>query len=341
MLTTTTTMTRASGALQRLEGALDRGAHLYHRLLAYRPYVPLGLLVLCLAAAACFGASSVMQQREARRAPKEMAMRLGLLGHLLQRPLWLLGNLFGLAGLALQFLALRHGSLALVQPLLVTGLVFALAGAAVLDRRRPSRREALWTVATMGGLALFVAVSRPGPGIGRGSTAGWLVLALATGAGVTALVLAARQWRRWRALSLGAAAGLLGGVLAALIERTAHLVNGGIVHTMTSWPPYALIACGVFTVVLTQSAYQAGDIRLSLPALTVAEPITAILIGQLLFGEQISVTGPAVVGEVAGLTLMTLGVFGLGHTAGADAARHRPRADTTAAPRHASAPAAR
>ncbi len=338
---TTTTMTRASGALQRLEGALDRGVHLAHRLLAYRPYVPLGLLLLCLAAAACFGASSVMQQREARRAPKEMAMRLGLLGHLLQRPLWLLGNLAGLAGFALQFLALRRGSLALVQPLLVTGLVFALAGAAVLDHRRPSRRELLWMGATIGGLALFVAVARPGPGLGRGSTAGWIALGLATSASVAALIVAARKWRRWRALSLGFAAGLLGGVLAALIERTAHLVSGGIVHTVTAWAPYALIACGVFTVVLTQSAYQAGDIRLSLPALTVAEPITAILIGQLLFGEQISVAGAAVVGEVAGLTLMTLGVFGLGQAAGAGPPGHEPRADAATVPPRASTPAAR
>ncbi len=305
----------ATSDLHRLDQALDSGAHLYHRLLAYRAYIPLGVLLLSLAAAACYGASSVLQQREAHRAPSRMAMSLGLVGHLLRRPLWLLGNLLGFAGFALQFLALRHGSLALVQPLLVTGLVFALAGAAILDHRRPSWLEIMWTVMTMGGLALFIAVSQPGPGLARGSNLGWAVLGLVTAISVGALILAARKRRQWRALTLGVAAGLLGGVLAALIERTAHLLDHGIVHAVTAWQPYALIVVGILGVVLTQSAYQAGDIRTSLPALTVTEPITAILIGQLLLGEQISVAGLAVPGEVVGLSLMAVGVFGLGQAA--------------------------
>ncbi len=306
---------RRSGGLHSLGRAIGSGEHLYHRLLAYRAYVPLTVLLLSLAAAACYGASSVMQQREAHRAPARMAMSIGLVRHLLGRPLWLLGNLAGFAGFALQFLALRHGSLALVQPLLVSGLVFALAGAAALDHRRPTRREGLWTAMTMAGLGLFVVAAQPGPGLARGSDLGWASLGLVTAIGVGALVLGARKWRRWRALCLGVAAGLLGGVLSALIERTAHLLDHGLGHAVTAWPPYALILCAILGLILTQSAYQAGDIRTSLPALTVTEPIAAILIGQLLLGERISVTGPAVLGEVVGLSLMALGVFGLGQAA--------------------------
>lgn len=316
--------------LHPLSQALRGSEHFYHRLLAYRAYIPLGVLLLSLAAAACYGASSVLQQREAHRAPSQMAMRLGLIGHLLRRPLWLLGNLAGVAGFALQFLALRRGALALVQPLLVTGLVFALAGAAVLDHRRPSALELAWTVTTMGGLALFIAVSQPGPGFPRGSALGWTLLGALTLASVGVLVVVARERRHWRALCLGIAAGLVGGVLSALIERTAHRLDHGIAHTLTSWSPYALIACAILGLVLTQSAYQAGDIRLSLPALTVTEPIAAILIGQLLFGERISMTALAVVGEVAGLGMMALGVFGLGQAAGVAAAG--PPAAASAAP---------
>ena len=310
--------------------AIGSGEHLYHRLLAYRAYVPLDVLLLSLAAAACYGASSVLQQREAQRAPARMAMSLGLVGHLLRRPLWLLGNVAGVAGFALQFLALRHGSLALVQPLLVTGLVFALAGAAMLDLRRPSGREALWTVMTMAGLALFIVVAQPGRGLARGSNLGWALLGLITAISVEALLLGARRWPRWRALSLGVAAGLLGGLLSALIERTAHLLDHGLTHAVTSWPPYALILCAIVGLIVTQSAYQAGDIRMSLPALTVTEPIAAILIGQLLLGEQIAAAGLAVLGEVTGLSLMALGVFGLGQAAAttlnADAKPARPAA---------------
>jgi drug/metabolite transporter (DMT)-like permease len=300
---------------QRLAHVISGGERLAHHLFLDRPYIPAGVLLLCLAAAASYAACSVLQQREAAQAPPRMAMRLSLLRHLVGRPLWILGNLAGVAGFVFQFLALRHGSLALVQPLLVIGLVFALVAGAALDHRRPSGREVVWIVATVIGLALFIIVSQPGPGVPRGSNLGWALLGAVAAGGVGLLVLAARVWPRWRALSLGVAAGLVSGVMSALIERSAHLLDRGILHGLESWPPWALGACALLGLTLTQSAYQAGDIRLSLPALTAVEPIAAIAIGQVLFGEHIAVTGAAPVVEVLALAMMTVGVFGLGQTA--------------------------
>ncbi|MGI8802351.1 MAG: DMT family transporter [Solirubrobacteraceae bacterium] len=295
-------------------GALARGRHFYEQVVELthdRPYVPIGIVLICLASAACYAASSVLQQREARAAPPEMAMRLGLIGHLIRRPLWLLGNLADIAGYALQFVALRTGSLALVQPLLVTGLVFALVAEAVLAGRRLLRDEWRWTVMTVAGLALFLAVSRPGPGDPRGSLLGWLVLGLATFGSVGTLVLSARALPRWRALCLGSATGILFGVVAALTESSAHLLDHGVLRALGHWQPYALLVCAGLGLMLSQSAFQAGDLKWSLPALTVIEPVTAILIGQLLFGEHISFRGLAPVGEVLSLALMARGVVGL------------------------------
>src|ERR1700676_2294109 len=131
--------------LHPMAPALSGAEHLVDRLFAQQPYVPIGALGLCVASALCYAGSSVLQQREAQNAPSAVAMRLKLIGHLLRRPLWLGGNGRGAAALVLQFLALRHASLALVQPLLVIGLVFALAGGAALERRVLSRRETMWT----------------------------------------------------------------------------------------------------------------------------------------------------------------------------------------------------
>ncbi len=238
-------------------------------------------------------------------------MRFGLIGHLVRRPLWLLGNLADVAGFALQFLALRTGSLALVQPLLVSGLIFALVADALLDGRRLTREEWRWTVMTGAGLGLFLAVSRPGRGFPHGTTVGWLVLGVATLAAVGSLVVAARALPRWRALCLGSATGLLFGVVAALTESSAHLLDHGVVRALGHWQPYALAVCAVLGLMLSQSAFQAGDLKWSLPALTVVEPLVAILIGQLLFAEHISFAGLAPVGEVLALGLMVAGVVGL------------------------------
>ena len=294
--------------------ALARGRRLYESVLELardRPYVPIGVVLVCLASAASYAASSVLQQREARAAPPEMAMRLGLIGHLVRRPLWLLGNLADVVGFGLQFVALRTGSLALVQPLLVTGLIFALVGDAVLDGRSLTRGEWRYTVMTGAGLGLFLAVSRPGRGFPHGTTLGWVILGVSSLAAVGTLVVIARGLPRWRALCLGAATGILFGVVAALIESSAHLLDHGVLRALGHWQPYVLFFCAGLGLMLSQSAFQAGDLKWSLPALTVVEPLVAILIGQLLFGEHISFRGLAPVGEVLALGLMVAGVVGL------------------------------
>lgn len=107
-----------------------------------------------LGAAACFGVGNALQHRSARRAPATHFLRPRLVGHLLTRPQWLLGTTLAAVGLGLHVLALDLGQLAVVQPLLVTSLLFALPAAAVLDRRRVSRTELFWASLTLGGLII-------------------------------------------------------------------------------------------------------------------------------------------------------------------------------------------
>ncbi|MDA8062879.1 MAG: hypothetical protein M0T80_10725, partial [Actinomycetota bacterium] len=55
----------------------------------------------------------------------------------LRHPLWIVGMLVEAVGFSLHALALHSGPIILVQPLLVTGLVFALPIRQLLERRRP------------------------------------------------------------------------------------------------------------------------------------------------------------------------------------------------------------
>lgn len=298
---------------------LDRAADLYTQV-----YVPLAVVGLCLLGALCYAASSVLEQREAAAAPYHTTMRLGLLAHLLRRPVWLAGNLAGLIGYGFQFLALRRGSLALVQPLLVSGLVFALAGGALSDHRKLTRSEWGSTALVAAGLGLFLVVARPGPGRPAASTAGWLALGALTVLGVGVLCLLGHRSRHLRPLYFGAGAGILLGVTAALTERTAHLLSQGLLTLLGDWPLYALLVVGASGLLLTQSAFQAGQLKWSLPALTVVEPLVAILIGQALFGEHIVTTGLAPLGEALGLVMMAAGVLGLSQGMQNEAYRARP-----------------
>ena len=138
-----------------------------------------------------------------------------------------------------------------------------------------------------------------------------MVLSLSVAAGCGTMVLGARGGTRRRAVLLGAASGTAFGYVAAVTERTGHLLDGGVVHTLTTWAPYALLIGGVAALLLTQSAFHAGALRLSLPTLTVAQPLVAVVIGLGMFAEPVDSQGLAPVAEALGLALVVVGVFAL------------------------------
>lgn len=268
------------------------------------------VIVLALGAAACFGLASVLQHHAVGKEPMELSMRAGLLVRLARQPLWLLANVLDAAGFACQFLALRHGSLALVNPLLVCSLIFALPAGALISHHRISRTEYLAALVVAGGLGLFMAVARPGPGRPFASDTAWVVLSGVVVAVIVCMLIAARgPAKRFAAVLLAAAAGLTWGYVSAVSELAGHLLDRGVVYTLESWTPYVMIASGAIGILMVQSAFQAGALRMSLPTLTVMEPLVAIAIGQVLFGERIDSHGLAVAWQVVGLAIMTVGVF--------------------------------
>ncbi len=268
------------------------------------------IVVLSLASAASYGLAAVLQHQAAIREPPELSLRAGLLVSLARRPLWLVGNGFDGVGYLFQFLALRRGSLALVEPLLVLSLVFALPVAAWLEHRRVSAADVASTSIIAAGLALFLGVARPGIGHPHASGVAWAILSSAIAVCCGALVLGARGGSRRRAaVLLAAGSGTAFGYVAAVTERTGHILDAGVVHTLTTWAPYALLAGGVAALLLTQSAFHAGALRLSLPTLTVAQPLVAVAIGLGFFGEHVDSRGVAPLLELLGLVLMTAGVF--------------------------------
>lgn len=270
------------------------------------------IVLLSMASAASYGLAAVLQHRAAVQAAPELSMRAGLLVQLARRPMWLVGNGLDGVGYLFQFLALRRGSLSLVEPLLVLSLVFGLPVAARLDHRRVSAADLASTGVVLAGLALFLGVARPGLGHPDASGQAWTALSVIIVVGCTTAVLGARHGSRRRAaVLLGVGSGMAFGYVAALTERTGHLLDVGVVHTLATWVPYAMVLGAVVALLLTQSAFNAGALRLSLPTLTVAQPLVAVAIGLGFFGEHIDARGLAPVFEVLGLLLVTFGVFAL------------------------------
>jgi drug/metabolite transporter (DMT)-like permease len=268
-------------------------------------------VLAALGAALLYATASVFQQRAAGEAPAERSLRLRLLVGLIARPLWVIGILADGAGFVLQFVALDKGSLVLVQPLLVSGLLFALPFGAAFTHRRLTPSEWVGAATTVAGLSLFLVVASPGPGHDSASDLAWVITGVATLVPIAVMIAVSRSTTgAVRAGLLAAAGGVFYGLAAALTKVTAQEFHSGILHTLTSdWEPYALVVCAVVAMVVVQSAFQAGPLRWSLPTLTVVDPVVSVAIGALALGERISTVGPAPALEIIGLIAMAYGVF--------------------------------
>jgi drug/metabolite transporter (DMT)-like permease len=270
------------------------------------------IVVLSMLSAAAYGLAAVLQHHAASEEPPELSMKMGLLVQLARRPMWLVGNALDVVGYVFQFFALRRGSLSLVEPLLVLSLVFALPLAARLDHRRFSLNEITSAATIALGLGLFLGVARPGVGDPRASGWAWAALTSIIVVACGAMVLGARGGSpRRAAVLLAAASGTAFGYVAAVTESIGHILNHGVLHVFSSWELYALALGGAAALLLTQSAFHAGELRLSLPTLSVAQPLVALAIGIGFFDERINSHGVAPGVEVLGLVLMTVGVYAL------------------------------
>ncbi len=65
-----------------------------------------------------------------------------------------------------------------------------------------------------------------------------------------------------------------------------HVVSGGLTGMVGSWATYALMLGGPCSLLLTQTAYQAGRPMITLPVIAVVTPVASLAAGNLLLGES-------------------------------------------------------
>jgi len=265
--------------------------------------------------AACFlGLGFVLQQDAAARAPLADLLSFRLLLDLMRVPRWLGGIGCMVVGQVLSALALAQGDVSRVEPLLATNLLFAMALARRLSGQRLGRSGWGGVLLLSGGVAAFMVAGSPvGGDAPISALRHWMVIGSVLGVALV-LVLIARHLRLMdEPPMLAAAAGVLYGLQDALTRDCSHVLNrSGVSGLAMSWQPYTIIALAVVGLVLVQSAFEAGPLRLSLPSLTAAEPLAGIACGIGFLGDTVRLTPLALVGEIAGLAAAVVGVFMLG-----------------------------
>jgi hypothetical protein len=278
----------------------------------------LSAVATALLAAILFGWSTALMHHSASTADKHFDSLFALIRYLVVQWRWLLGMAASLSGLAMHVVALGLGSIAVVQPLVVSGLVFSFIFRAALDRQLLPRPVFGWVLVTALGLTVFLLTV--GNTRGRDDPDGKAVVALlAVGAvvAVVAFLFSSRQEPARSGFLLGVCGGVIFGLIAGVLKAATHNHSAGTAF-FANWAVYAVIPLGVSGFLTNQRAYNVAPLTSSLPVLNLLNPLVAILFGVVAFAER--PRGSAVENVVGALGLITVlvGIFFLARQPGGE-----------------------
>jgi drug/metabolite transporter (DMT)-like permease len=249
---------------------------------------------LALLAAVCFALAATLWQRAA----------LGLSGVSFRRPkslvllltswVWLLGLVAQVVGVALQAAALDRGRVSIIQPLLVTTVIWALPLGYFLTRQTIGAREVVGAGIIVVGLALFASFGHPASGVSNAPASDWVASILVICAAcVSLLVFANRGSLSMKAALLGTTAGLLYGLSATLMKPVIEsLHNESLGTVVAGWQFWVWAAAGLIGFVFQQLSLSTGRLVPSVAAVSVANPVVSVILGALVLQERLEKNPP-------------------------------------------------
>jgi drug/metabolite transporter (DMT)-like permease len=263
-------------------------------------------LVAAVAAAVLFNVGVALQALEARKEPRRLGLRLGLLGRLLRRPLWLTGTALQVLGVVPQVVALAYAPFAVVQTVLAAGLVLLLFIGVRYLGERVNRAAAVGVGLLVAGVAL-VSIGAPAHSEAhRGALFVVPVVAVTAAASVTPFVFGLDD-----GIVLAIAAGL--GFAAANVATKLTSDDLGRAHwpNAAAWGAVAAVL-GVTATIAQMSAFQRVAATAVVPVSTSVQTFLPILLEPLFLREQFQSVTTELVPTAGGVALAIVGVLVIG-----------------------------
>ena len=223
---------------------------------------------------------------------------------------WLLGLVAQILGVALQAAALDRGRVSIIQPLLVTSIIWALPLGYFLTSQRITRRGVIGAGIIVAGLAVFASFADPAAGVDNAPASDWAASIIVIGAICTALLLFAnRGTLTMRAATLGTIAGVLYGLSATLMKPVIESLHAdGLASVLGGWEFWTMAIAGIVGFLFQQLSLSTGRLVPSVATVSVTNPIISVMLGALVLQERLDKTPAwhALLG-VAGLAVALLG----------------------------------
>jgi drug/metabolite transporter (DMT)-like permease len=271
--------------------------------------------LLAIAAALMIGIGDVLEQRSAQQVTDQPVGTLALFGRLLRDRRWWAGSLVAGAGFGLQAAALGLGSVVLVQALSVTSLLFALLINARASHRKITREQWIWAALLTAAVAVVVTVGDPQEGSPRGSPQAWAIVAAVMGSALILCRIGARtSSASIKALLLGLMSGSLWGLFSVLTKGVVDQLDRGIPALLRTPEVYVWVVLAIGATVWEQSAFRAGPLTASLPAVTVSEPIVGSVLGIAVLGETLNTNTVGWIAVGVSVAVMAAATVALAHS---------------------------
>ncbi|MFC4563100.1 DMT family transporter [Nocardiopsis mangrovi] len=237
------------------------------------------------ALAAALGAA--LQERAAMRAPVAGISQLRLLRHLARSRRWCAGSLLTVAGVGAHMWALGHAPLIIIQPIGISGLLFAVLLSAFFRKRRPSSQQVFGSLAVMAALTGLLSTV-PTHAVAPDLTPSEMVLmSLACAAAMLLCVAVARlvgdAARAWTLAVAGGVAYAMTSALARVIGVGAVADPAAVISPLTA----VALVIGLCGALVVQNSYRTGHFALAYATLLISDPLAATLIGVAFFGERV------------------------------------------------------
>ena len=269
--------------------------------------------VLAIAAAFLFAVAATFQQRG--------ALELGVSTEGLKSFVklagsswWLGGTAALLVGYVAQAIALDRGRISIVQPLLVTTVVFALPLGYLVTSQVVTMRQGIGAAVVVVGLALYALFGKPASGKDFAPNDEWAICLVVVGALCAVLMVGASRSGGGlrKAAFIGVVSGVLFGLSACLTKPTLEtLHDSGISGVLTTWELYGLAFAGIAAFVLQQVSLAEGFLATSVATVSVSNPIVSVIIGILLFDERLQDPAWHKLVAFAGLGLAAVGAIAI------------------------------
>jgi drug/metabolite transporter (DMT)-like permease len=249
--------------------------------------------VLAIFAAVSFAFAATLWQRASMASGIEAGQGKAFL-RLLTNWVWLLGLVAQIAGVLLQAAALDRGRVAIIQPLLVTTIIWALPLGYFLTHQTIAKRHIVGAAIVVVGLAVFGSLGDPAGGVDDAPTSDWIAAYLVIAAVCVGILLFGRRGGiSAKAAIYGTVAGILYGVSAVLMKPVVERLHAdGFEQVLANWQLWVMAVTGIGGFYLQQISLSVGRLAPSVATVSVANPVVSVLLGALVLQERLDRTPP-------------------------------------------------